>query len=327
MTTKIPVGIIPNNEFKSNNQNINGVFLDSNIGSQISTLIKSLLIPKLEISPYNILALEIKNFSSSSFKVLKKYLTIPDKAENLFLGFSSDTKELILAGKNPNEINILNAIHNNPNTKPVYLILHKDFNQFSGKMEMILEILKQLTQISNQDDILDKIEKANDISARDMNVIWKRVEDLKKYTNSLAEKIRQELEAEVTNRLNRKDLNPLESEFVLDLLDENLKIIFDKLHSKYEIKTENKNQIKTEVNSNFRNQQMENTSNFSSQSFGVQKSLSATKESLKLSETNNEINPLTKAIDNELQQVLAEIDKIKKSNNFNPINHHKNLQR
>jgi uncharacterized membrane protein YfhO len=72
---------------------------------------------------------------------------------------------------------------------------------------------------------------------------------------------------------------------------------------------------------------MENTSNFSSQSFGVQKSLSATKESLKLSETNNEINPLTKAIDNELQQVLAEIDKIKKSNNFNPINHHKNLQR
>jgi len=207
--------------------------IDNTVEKQITNLIQSIITPKLHNSPFNCLLIPIDRFLPDSLHLLKKHMLIASGAKDLFLGYAKDAEVLVLSSFLPENLNVFDSISNNESTLASHLTLSMQFNEFRGKLDLVLETLKIASSIMSDNSYQMRIQQAINLSKTDIMFNWKRMEDLKKYGNNLITGIRDTVYDDADRRISNGDILVDEIGVITETMESAFELLSKELSRRY----------------------------------------------------------------------------------------------
>jgi hypothetical protein len=208
--------------------------VDEALQNQITHLINTIVTPKIKQSPFKALLLPLNQFQPDSLEQIRKHVLVPKKAQDLFLGYAQDGEVLILSSFEPSKINVFDSIANNPETMPNYLTLSMQFDEFRGKLDLVLEALKIAASVQIDDSYQQRMSDLLEIGATDITFSWKRMEDLKRYGSELVNgEFREKLLTELDSRLANQDITPEEISIIWQTMEESFEALKSEIEARY----------------------------------------------------------------------------------------------
>lgn len=193
--------------------------IDNTVEYQINNLITSIISPKINNSPYNCLLIPIEMYQLESLELLKKQMLVPKGAKDLFLGYAKDADVLILSPFLPDELNVFDSISNNEETLSSHTTLSMHFNEFRGKLDLVLETLKIAANVTSDNSYQQRISDTLNDAKTDIMFNWKRMEDLRTYGTKLVVGVRDGILHDLDNRITTGDVDVEEIAIVIQTME------------------------------------------------------------------------------------------------------------